>query len=111
MLDVGLKPFQSIPSPSKVYNRKEKVFLLCDESFRSLNYGHRQASIALWVHPFISLLMIARRLNCCYVSKPEHLKTLNIKSVASNSSKSELNGPPKWLFINVFSGHSNGLEW
>ena len=51
MLDVGQEPYQLIPSPSKVYNRKEKVFRLCDEPFRSLNYGHRQASIALWVHP------------------------------------------------------------
>ena len=57
MLDVGQKPFQSIPSPSKVYNRKEMVFPLCDASFRANNYGHRQASITLWVHPFRDIFL------------------------------------------------------
>ena len=50
MLDVGWKPFQSIPSPFLALNRKGKVFPLCDASFRSPNYAHRQAFIALWVH-------------------------------------------------------------
>ena len=53
MLDVGRKPFQSIPSPSLALNRKGKVFPLCDTSFRLPNYALQQASIAMWVHPLI----------------------------------------------------------
>ena len=45
MLDIGQKPFQSIPSPSSALNRKGKVFPLCDASFRSPNYAHRQVII------------------------------------------------------------------
>ena len=53
MLEVGRKPFQSIPSPSLALNHRGKVSPLCDTSFRSPNYALRQASIALWVHPLI----------------------------------------------------------